>query len=66
MTVWITKMELDGADVSDQVSTRDNKNFTITVSKELLGATQADQLGSHSLVFNATDEAGNALSQTRH
>jgi hypothetical protein len=63
VTVWITKMELDGADVSDQVSTRDNKNFTITVSKELLGATQADQLGSHSLVFNATDEAGNALSK---
>ena len=62
VTVWITKMELDGVDVSDQVSTRDNKNFTITVSKELLGATQADQLGSHSLVFNATDEAGNALS----
>ena len=63
VTVWITKMELNGTDVSDQVSTRDNKNFTITVSKELLGATQADQLGSHSLVFNATDEAGNALSK---
>ena len=28
-----------------------------------MGATQADQLGSHSLVFNATDEAGNALSK---
>ena len=55
-TVWITKMELDGVDVSDQVSTRDNKNFTVTVGGSL-------ELGSHSLVFNATDEAGNALSQ---
>ena len=54
-TVWITKMELDGVDVSDQVSTRDNKNFTVTVGGSL-------ELGSHSLVFNATDEAGNALS----
>ena len=61
--VELSKVELDGVDVSDQVSTRNNKNFTVTVAKSLLGATEEDQLGKHALVFNGTDEAGNTRSK---
>ena len=51
--ITFTKVELDGVDVSDGVSSEDNNNFLLALND----ITSAE----HTLKINATDEAGNAL-----
>ena len=52
-TVTLTKLSLDGTSILGQESTQDNIKFLIAIS----GITSAE----HTLVFNATDAAGNKL-----
>ena len=52
-TITITKVELDGVDVSADLSSEDNVKFLLAVS----GITSAE----HTVVFNAEDQAGNKL-----
>jgi len=59
--VTLTKVELDGKDISSLVSSRDNITFTVAIPKATLGATSADQLKEHKLVFAGQDEGGNKL-----
>jgi hypothetical protein len=53
-TVTLTKVELDGEDVSGGVATEDDIKFLLAVT----GITSEE----HTLVFNAKDQAGNDLS----
>lgn len=51
--IEITLFELDGVDLTDQVSTTDDQKFLIAI--EDIG------LGEHKIVINALDQAGNDL-----
>ena len=59
--VDLTKAELDGVSVLALASSKGGLKveWTITVPKSTLGATEADQVKAHKLVFNGTDELGN-------
>lgn len=61
--VELTKAELNGTSVLGLASSKGGAKveWTITIPKSTLGATEADQVKAHKLVFNGTDELGNKL-----
>ena len=61
--VDLTTVTLDGVDVLGLASSKGGAKveWTITIPKSTLGATEADQVKAHKLVFNGADELGNKL-----
>jgi hypothetical protein len=51
--VTVTKFELDGVDLTDEVTTTDDQVFTIPIA--------GIDIGDHEIVIQAEDEAGNEL-----
>ena len=65
--VELTKAELDGVNVLNLASSKggEMREWTITVPKSVLGATEADQVKLHKLVYNGEDELGTPLAADR-
>ena len=57
--VTLSKLELDGTDIKNLSTSPDGKAWTVAIPATQLGATEADQLGTHTLVFVGTDEGLN-------